>query len=171
MGLVLRQILYTKAVQTSFYSADDDSESLPAHMANGVGSSTSTGPPRESEDAMRRRIIKELEEEKAALDKQIEEERATLAKEAEQDRLRGQLVYPLLLLAARLTLLGSPVAELTEEQKSQIYSAPTFLEFVESSSKIVQRALSDGYDYCKDYATGGPGDMYVGSGAGAIIAS
>lgn len=85
-----RQILYTKAVQTSFYSSDDDAGGFPAHMSNGVGSSTSTDPPRESEDAMRKRIIKELEEEKAALDKQIEEERATLAKEVEQDRLRGR---------------------------------------------------------------------------------
>lgn len=50
-------------------------------------------------------------------------------------------------------------AELTDEQKHQIYSAPAFLEFVESSSKIVQRALSDGYDYIKDYTLGGPGDM------------
>jgi hypothetical protein len=106
---LLRQILYTKAVQTSFYSSEDDADGLPAHMANGVGSSTSTGPPRESEDAMRKRIIKELEDEKAALDKQIEEERATLAKEVEQDRLRGQSRMSScdgLQLAFRLTTLA-----------------------------------------------------------------
>lgn len=51
------------------------------------------------------------------------------------------------------------IVELTEDQRTQIYSAPDFLEFVESSSKIVQRALSDGYDYIKDYTSGGEGDL------------
>jgi dynein intermediate chain len=48
---------------------------------------------------------------------------------------------------------------MTDEQRSQIYSAPAFLEFVESSSRIVQRALSDGYDYIKDYTLGGDGGL------------
>jgi dynein intermediate chain len=33
-----------------------------------------------------------------------------------------------------------------------IYSDAEFNEFLESSSKIIQRALSDGYDYLKDYS-------------------
>lgn len=84
-----QKVTYTKAIQTSFYASDDEND-LPAHMSNGVGTSTaSTAMGRETEDDMRKRIIKELEEEKAALDLQIEEERATLAKEVEQDRLKG----------------------------------------------------------------------------------
>lgn len=51
------------------------------------------------------------------------------------------------------------LTDLTDEQRNQIYSAPEFLEFVETSSKIVQRALSDGYDYIKDYTSGGSGDV------------
>ena len=37
-----------------------------------------------------------------------------------------------------------PFTELTEDQRTQIESAPDFLEFVESSSKIVQRAENPG---------------------------
>jgi dynein intermediate chain len=51
--------------------------------------------------------------------------------------------------------------DLSEEQRTQIYSASDFLEFVESSSKIVQRALSDGYDYIKDYTSRGEGGLYA----------
>jgi dynein intermediate chain len=42
-------------------------------------------------------------------------------------------------------------AELTEEERASILAAPEFLDFVEQSSKIVQRALNDGYDYIRDY--------------------
>ncbi len=45
-------------------------------------------------------------------------------------------------------------AELTEEERASILAAPEFLEFVEQSSKIVQRALNDGYDYIRDYRIG-----------------
>jgi dynein intermediate chain, cytosolic len=45
-------------------------------------------------------------------------------------------------------------AELSEEERFSILSAPEFLDFVEQSSKIVQRALNDGYDYIRDYTTG-----------------
>lgn len=54
-----------------------------------------------------------------------------------------------------------PFTELTEDQRTQIESAPDFLEFVESSSKIVQRALSDGYDYIRDYTLGADGNLSV----------
>jgi dynein intermediate chain, cytosolic len=43
------------------------------------------------------------------------------------------------------------LAELTEEERASILAAPEFLDFVEQSSKIVQRALNDGYDYIRDY--------------------
>jgi dynein intermediate chain len=41
--------------------------------------------------------------------------------------------------------------DLTEEEKTTIVSAPEFLNFIEQSSKIVQRALNDKYDYIRDY--------------------
>lgn len=42
-----------------------------------------------------------------------------------------------------------------------IFSAPEFLDFVEQSSKILQRALSDGYDYIRDYTVGAETGVYV----------
>jgi dynein intermediate chain len=47
------------------------------------------------------------------------------------------------------------LSELTEEEKTNIVTAPEFLDFIEQSSKIVQRALNDKYDYIRDYAVSG----------------
>jgi dynein intermediate chain, cytosolic len=44
--------------------------------------------------------------------------------------------------------------ELTEEEKTSIVTAPEFVEFIEQSSKFVQRALNDNYDYIRDYTVG-----------------
>lgn len=46
------------------------------------------------------------------------------------------------------------LVELSEEERTSIITAPEFLDFVEQSSKIVQRALNDGYDYIRDYTVG-----------------
>lgn len=43
---------------------------------------------------------------------------------------------------------------MTEEEKTSIFSAPEFLDFVEQSTKIIQRALNDNYDYVRDYTIG-----------------
>lgn len=45
-------------------------------------------------------------------------------------------------------------ADLTSEQKQAIFTAPDFSAFIEASTRIAQRALSDGYDYVKDYTIG-----------------
>jgi dynein intermediate chain len=50
-------------------------------------------------------------------------------------------------------------AELSEDQRQAIYAAPDFSAFIEESTKIVQRALSDGYDYIKDYTIGIDGGL------------
>ncbi|KAG6813836.1 hypothetical protein H0H92_006780 [Tricholoma furcatifolium] len=44
--------------------------------------------------------------------------------------------------------------KLSEEERASILAAPEFIDFVEQSSKIVQRALNDGYDYIRDYTIG-----------------
>lgn len=41
--------------------------------------------------------------------------------------------------------------ELTADELGAIYGATEFVDFVEQSSKIVERALTDNYDYLKDY--------------------
>lgn len=46
------------------------------------------------------------------------------------------------------------MTDIPEEQRQTIFSAPEFASFLEGSSRIVQRALSDGYDYIKDYTIG-----------------
>jgi dynein intermediate chain len=89
---------------------------------------------------------KELEEEAAKLDKEIEEE------------IRGAYLYSGgITLVCMLTVR----AELSEEERASILVAPEFLNFVEQSSKIVQRALNDNYDYTRDYRVGAETGEYV----------
>ncbi|KAF9462959.1 dynein intermediate chain [Collybia nuda] len=92
-----------------------------------------TDTPRFDEDELRQRVYreKEFEAERAARDKELEEESVKLEKEIEQE-----------------------IRELSEDERASILTAPEFLDFVEQSSKIVQRALNDGYDYIRDYTIG-----------------
>ncbi|KAG8744173.1 hypothetical protein FRC10_010639 [Ceratobasidium sp. 414] len=91
-----------------------------------------TGP---SEEELRAKIRQEEEAEwerqRAARDQELEEEAKKLDKEIEEE-----------------------IRELTEEERASILIAPEFLNFVEQSTKIVQRALNDGYDYIRDYTIG-----------------
>jgi hypothetical protein len=43
------------------------------------------------------------------------------------------------------------LADLSDDERQKIYSTADFSQFVEDSSKIIQRALSDAYDYTTDY--------------------
>ena len=49
---------------------------------------------------------------------------------------------------------ANTVLEMSEEEKASIFAAPEFLDFVENSTKIIQRALNDNYDYVRDYTIG-----------------
>lgn len=60
-------------------------------------------------------------------------------------------------------------SELTEEERASILAAPEFLEFVENSSKILQRALNDGYDYIRDYTIGTESGGYVAKLCGPTL--
>ena len=55
---------------------------------------------------------------------------------------------------------------MTEDEKLSIFSAPEFLDFVEQSTKIIQRALNDNYDYIRDYTIGAESGTYVVSPQG-----
>lgn len=117
--------LYDKSVQTSGH-VPSMTRSVPENddihsHTGGVGS--------ESSDELRARIIAELEEERKHLDREIAEEKrqAELALEVERAR-------------------GLPDTAL----KGVLESSP-FLDFLNQSSKIVQRALADSYDYLRDY--------------------
>ncbi|KZV67028.1 WD40 repeat-like protein [Peniophora sp. CONT] len=63
--------------------------------------------------------------------------------------------------------IAAAIRELSDDERAHIVSAPEFLDFVEQSSKIVQRALNDGYDYITDYTLGAPSDD-AGDGAGRV---
>ncbi|GLB41702.1 putative dynein intermediate chain [Lyophyllum shimeji] len=92
-----------------------------------------TESPADYEEELRQRIQREreIEAERLARDKELEEESVKLDLEIEQE-----------------------IRELSEEERASILAAPEFLDFVEQSSKIVQRALNDGYDYIRDYTIG-----------------
>ncbi|KAL5513179.1 hypothetical protein ACEPAH_3577 [Sanghuangporus vaninii] len=87
-----------------------------------------------NEEEIRQRILREKEAEAEKLEKErkrLEEEDEKLEKEIEQE-----------------------ISEMTEEERASIFIAPEFLDFVDKSSKILQRALNDGYDYIRDYTVG-----------------
>lgn len=44
--------------------------------------------------------------------------------------------------------------ELTEEESKIIQKSQEFAEFVDNSSKLVERALNEKYDFMKDYTLG-----------------
>ncbi|OSD02964.1 dynein intermediate chain [Trametes coccinea BRFM310] len=87
-----------------------------------------------SEEEIRERIIRERE---AAEAERIAHEQAL---EAESKQLDEEI--------------AQEIREMTEEERSSIFSAPEFLDFVEQSTKIIQRALNDNYDYIRDYTIG-----------------
>ncbi|KAK7687951.1 hypothetical protein QCA50_009170 [Cerrena zonata] len=85
-----------------------------------------------SEDDIRERLLREREAAEAEeREKQLEEESLLLDKEIEQE-----------------------IRDMTEEERLSIFTAPDFLDFVEQSTKIIQRALNDNYDYTRDYTIG-----------------
>lgn len=103
------------------------------------------------EEEIRQRITREREvadAERAARDKELEEESARLDKLIEQE-IRGEQVWRM-----QKVFLYSCFAEMTEEEKIGTFAAPEFLDFVEHSTKIIQRALNDNYDYVRDYTIG-----------------
>ena len=50
---------------------------------------------------------------------------------------------------------------MSEDEKIGVFAAPEFLDFVEHSTKIIQRALNDNYDYVRDYTIGAETGAYV----------
>ena len=51
---------------------------------------------------------------------------------------------------SRLILLS----ELNEEERVSLFAATDFQDFMDRSSKIIERALNDEYDYIRDYTLG-----------------
>ncbi|KAI1793564.1 WD40 repeat-like protein [Ganoderma leucocontextum] len=93
-----------------------------------------TEPVAVNEEEIRERILREREAadaERLAHEQELEAESKQLDEEIAQE-----------------------IREMTEDEKMSIFSAPEFLDFVEQSTKIIQRALNDSYDCIRDYTIG-----------------
>ena len=112
-----------------------------------------TEPTAVNEEEIRERILREreaAEAERLAHEEELEAESNKLDEEIAQE-IRG--LHLVMRLGGRMLSLD-PDTEMTEEEKLSIFSAPEFLDFVEQSTKIIQRALNDNYDYIRDYTIG-----------------
>ena len=122
-----QRVFYTKEVQTAAIG-DSDDEYDPTTNTRSFASGPSGGVGAEAR-------IKETEESLRA--KILAEHQADLAARQEEERLEREIAQQL--------------RELTDDERLAIYSAQDFSDFVEHSSKIVERALTDTYDYMRDY--------------------
>ncbi|KDE06409.1 hypothetical protein MVLG_03315 [Microbotryum lychnidis-dioicae p1A1 Lamole] len=147
------KVLYDKSIQTS--------QSTPLTRAAWTTTSTSTEPTltpdpssshdhvdtsaagRENADELRARILRELEEERLSLEVQIAQEKRLAEQELRALRSKG----------------------LAPPELANVLGSGGFLEFLEESTKIVQRALSDSYDYLKDYSVNASQEGEEGDGA------
>ncbi|KZS94359.1 WD40 repeat-like protein [Sistotremastrum niveocremeum HHB9708] len=85
-----------------------------------------------SENEIREQILREQEAERTAIQEEKSEEESLLLERQLEEEIK----------------------DMTEEERTSVLMAPEFLDFLEQSSKVVQRALSDNYDYIRDYTLG-----------------
>ncbi|EEP76665.1 hypothetical protein UREG_01514 [Uncinocarpus reesii 1704] len=133
-------LTYSKAVQTDTWS-DPKTRSEDGSETEGEGSPST---PRASK-RLSRRARERDEEIRERLRKEIEEELNAAKEPVEGGDLQqaGQLRYPL--------------RTLTHDELNAVTSSGEFLDFVERSSKVIERALDEEYDVLADYALGGIG--------------
>jgi dynein intermediate chain len=131
------KVVYDKSIQTT---PDLFPHSVPTSTSSGAqtrhlndggedAEGGGGGAGRETSDELRSRIIAELEQERQQLDREIAEEKR-LAQLAQDETLKKGLSPP---------------------ELETIFSSTKFTEFLEDSTKVVQRALSESYDYLRDY--------------------
>ena len=134
-------LTYSKAVQTDPYidsrsrSADGYSDSEDNASTTSRSNKRLSRRQREKEEEIRERLRREVEEElKAAKD----------LKEGSEVKSAGNLRYPL--------------RTLNDDELHAVTSSGEFLDFVERSSKVIERALDEDYDVLADYELGGLAD-------------
>ncbi|EOR04762.1 Cytoplasmic dynein 1 intermediate chain 1 [Wallemia ichthyophaga EXF-994] len=81
----------------------------------------------ETADELRQRMHKE-EHLRVENERKLAEEEAAIQREIDQE-----------------------ILDISEEERLAVYTSPDFGDFIESSSKMIQRALSDNYDVTRDY--------------------
>ncbi|KAI1917192.1 hypothetical protein LOZ61_000709 [Ophidiomyces ophidiicola] len=134
LALKTEILTYNKAVQTDAWT------DTKAYSGDESGSDNDGSPVRmsrrahERDEVIRKQLRKEIEDEIAASivsEKDIDSQQA------------GHPRYPL--------------RTLTNEELNAVTSSGEFLDFVERSSKVIERALDEEYDVLADYALGGLG--------------
>lgn len=130
------KVYYTKEVQTTADSKGTDIDTDEGILTsltngNGIGAESHSSISPATEAAIRKKL---LEEQAESLEKERQLKR-------EEEELERQIEEELRIM--------SP------EEIQTIFGTQDFSDFVESSSKIVERALTDAYDYMKDYSIAG----------------
>ncbi|CAO1617395.1 unnamed protein product [Parajaminaea phylloscopi] len=142
------KVYYTKEVQTATDSNGYGEQGIGAgdrdglsggHSGVSVGAESRSDITPVTEAVIRKKI---LDEQAEALEKDRQMKR-------EEEELERQIEEELRVM--------SP------EEVATIFGTQDFSDFVESSSKIVERALTDSYDYMKDYSIAGAGSASDGT--------
>ncbi|KAF2459699.1 WD domain-containing protein [Lineolata rhizophorae] len=133
---------YSKAVQTTdawspprqrAVDSDSEEERLASPTRTPRASKRLSRRERERDEELRENIRKEIEEELKAVQEPSADGAASMG-------------------AARENF---PARSLTNEELNAVTSSEDFLDFVERSSKVIERALDEEYDILADYALGG----------------
>ncbi|KAI1962995.1 hypothetical protein LOZ58_002619 [Ophidiomyces ophidiicola] len=139
LALKTEILTYSKAVQTDAwtdtkaYSGDESGSDNDGSPVTRTDKRISRRP-HERDEVIRKQLRKEIEDEIAA----------SIVLEKDTDSLQaGHPRYPL--------------RTLTNEELNAVTSSGEFLDFVERSSKVIERALDEEYDVLADYALGGLG--------------
>ncbi|KAL9029981.1 MAG: hypothetical protein Q9196_001847 [Gyalolechia fulgens] len=133
---------YSKAIQTSGFGSpnrgenangefhDSDSEDSPSFDRSPRKLKRRSRREREREEALRQNLRKEIEQELSAAQKPVSDDAAT-------------------------TKAKYPTRSLTNEELTAVTASDDFLDFVERSSKVIERALDQDYDVLADYSLDG----------------
>ncbi|KAK4055879.1 hypothetical protein OIO90_003136 [Microbotryomycetes sp. JL221] len=128
--------LYDKAIQTTNSAIDltdaDNVQDLPTTTTSWSGDprSLAGGVDSESSEQLRTRLWQEFEQERKQLDFEIQQEK----------------------LKAQQMLTRERARVLPQDQLTSVLTSTPFLDFISQSTKVIQRALADSYDYLKDYS-------------------
>lgn len=135
-------LTYSKGVQTS------EPWSPPKQWSHGSDSEADESPTRVKTPRAAKRLSRRERE-------RDEELRQNLRKEIEEELKALQQLGPDTTTVASLSQQNFPARTLTNEELNAVTSSEDFLDFVERSSKVIERALEQEYDILADYALGG----------------
>lgn len=135
-------ITYSKGVQTA------DPWSPPKQRSFGSDSEAEESPTRVKTPRANKRLSRRERE-------RDEELRQNLRREIEEELKALQQTGPDTAAAVSAPQQNFPARTLTNEELNAVISSEDFLEFVERSSKVIEKALDQEFDILADYALGG----------------